>query len=324
MTAHTPVIIDQPTSTTELMMNLDAMNNMYRLAETMAGGKATVPAHLQGNVADCMAIVMQSALWRMNPFAVAQKTHVVSGTLGYEAQLVNAVVKHSGSVQGAFHYEFFGDWSKVIGNFITKTNPNGKQYQAPNWTLADEKGLGVKVFNTLAGESEPRPLELLLSQAQVRNSTLWASDPKQQLAYLAVKRWARLYCPEAILGVYSADELESERPERDITPQPEQRTDSRLNQVLSGAAVQQEAVVAEQPAQAALPNLSEKLKLSLDDCSNLDELREVYTSIGKAVNDGKLTDRERIELGGLYKKRKEMLQPKQNEPEIDYETGEVA
>ncbi len=30
--------------------------------------------------------------------------------------------------------------------------------------------------------------------------TLWASDPRQQLAYLAVKRWARLYCPDVIPG----------------------------------------------------------------------------------------------------------------------------
>ncbi|HAU6479257.1 TPA: recombinase RecT, partial [Citrobacter freundii] len=60
------------------------------------------------------------------------------------------------------------------------------------------------------------------SQAQVRNSTLWASDPRQQLAYLAVKRWARLYCPDVILGVYSADEVE-EREEKVINPGSAQR-----------------------------------------------------------------------------------------------------
>jgi hypothetical protein len=49
-----------------------------------------------------------------------------------------------------------------------------------------------------------------MSQATVRNSTLWASDPKQQLAYLAVKRWARLYCPDVILGVYTPDELQQD------------------------------------------------------------------------------------------------------------------
>jgi hypothetical protein len=62
-------------------------------------------------------------------------------------------------------------------------------------------------------------LELLLTQATTRNSTLWADDPKQQIAYLAQKRWARLYCPGVILGVYSVDELETISTEKDVTPQ---------------------------------------------------------------------------------------------------------
>ncbi|SPX63869.1 Uncharacterised protein [Leclercia adecarboxylata] len=37
-----------------------------------------------------MAIIMQAMQWGMNPYAVAQKTHLVNGVLGYEAQLVNA------------------------------------------------------------------------------------------------------------------------------------------------------------------------------------------------------------------------------------------
>ncbi len=208
---------NQFSNTTDLVLDYKAMEQMSRLAEMMANGRATVPMHLQGNPADCMAVIMQAAQWRMNPFAVAQKTHVVSGTLGYEAQLVNAVVCSSTKVKDSFHYEWFGDWSRVIGNFVTKTSHKGNQYQAPNWTPADEKGLGVRVWATLKGESEPRVLELLLSQAQVRNSTLWASDPKQQLAYLAVKRWARLYAPDVILGVYSADELD-DLPEKELNP----------------------------------------------------------------------------------------------------------
>ena len=66
------------------------------------------------------------------------------------------------------------------------------------------------MWATLAGESAPRVLTLMLSQASVRNSTLWADDPQQQLFYLAQKRWARKYAPGTILGLYSADEIESE------------------------------------------------------------------------------------------------------------------
>ncbi|WP_024261780.1 recombinase RecT, partial [Escherichia coli] len=98
---------------------------------------------------------------------------------------------------------------------------NGNPYIAPGWTLKDEEGCGVRVWATMKGEDQPRVLELMLSQAQVRNSTLWASNPKQQLAYLATKHWSRLHCPDVIMGVYTPDELQETAPrvERDITPQ---------------------------------------------------------------------------------------------------------
>ena len=46
------------------------------------------------------------------------------------------------------------------------------------------------------------------SMITTKNSPLWKTNPKQQLGYLQVKNWARQYCPGAILGVYSDDELE--------------------------------------------------------------------------------------------------------------------
>lgn len=198
----------------------EGLNQLMKFAEVMAQSRVTVPAHLAGKPADCMAVAMQAAQWGMNPFAVAQKTHVVSGTLGYEAQLVNAVINTMSPTKDRINYEWFGPWENVIGKFTEKTSQNGKAYIAPAWTMKDEAGCGVRVWATMKGENQPRVLELLLSQAQVRNSTLWASDPKQQLAYLATKRWSRLHCPDVIMGVYTPDELQeaSPRAERDVTP----------------------------------------------------------------------------------------------------------
>jgi len=207
------------TSTSALVLDGDSLDKMMRLADVMATGRATVPKHFNGNSADCLAVIMQSMQWKMNPFAVAQKTHLVNGVLGYEAQLVNAVITTCAPVLDRLHYEWYGAWEKVIGKFDIKTNSEGKQYRQPGWKLEDEEGLGVKVWATFRGEAEPRVLELLLAQARTRNSTLWADDPRQQLAYLATKRWSRLYCPDVILGVYSPDELEeSAPPARDVSP----------------------------------------------------------------------------------------------------------
>ncbi|HAM5180855.1 TPA: recombinase RecT [Escherichia coli] len=180
----------------------EGMDRLVRFATLMADSKATVPVHLAGKPADCLAVTMQAAQWGMNPFAVAQKTHVVNGTLGYEAQLVNAVVSSSNLLATRLNYRWDGDWSKV----------NGKSDKSPSLT--------VTVSAVLKGESEPRELTISMAQAGVRNSPLWEQDPRQQLAYLCVKRWARLHAPDVLLGVYTPDELQETAPrvERDITP----------------------------------------------------------------------------------------------------------
>lgn len=227
------LVLNKDAGTAAAIFSPDGLDKLLRFAEVMAKGNVTVPSHLVGKPADCMAVAMQAAQWGMNPFAVAQKTHVVSGTLGYEAQLVNAVITTMSPTKDRINYEWFGPWEGVIGKFVEKTSQKGNKYIAPDWTLKDEKGCGVRVWATMKGEDKPRELELLLSQAQVRNSTLWASDPKQQLAYLAVKRWSRLHCPDVIMGVYTPDELaEGTRPERDITPATTSASD--LNNVING------------------------------------------------------------------------------------------
>ncbi len=208
------------TSARDIVFSQNHMQQLNNIAELMASSVCTVPRHLKGNKGDCFAITMQAAQWGMNPYSVAQKTFVVegSGILGYEAQLVNAVITSMAPTKDRLHFEWFGNWEKVVGKFIEKTSQKGNKYMAPGWASSDEVGLGVKVWATLRGEDEPRELRLMLSQAQVRNSTLWASDPKQQLAYLGIKRWSRLYCPDVIMGVYSEDELEIIDPEKEINP----------------------------------------------------------------------------------------------------------
>ena len=198
-------------------------SEVLRFGEMLSKSKL-VPEHLQGKPDDCGLVVIQAVRWGMDPLAVAQKTHLVSGTVGYEAQLVNSVISASRVTKERIQYDFYGDWSKVIGNTAEKEGKYGK-YRVLASTPKDELGCGVKVWATLKGEEKPRVLDLLLTQALTRNSTLWASDPKQQLAYLAVKKWARLHIPEVMLGVYTVDELEDRQPVDggEVVPEPVQK-----------------------------------------------------------------------------------------------------
>ena len=72
---------------------MQALGQLTAFANLMADSQVTVPWHTSRvNQPIAMAIVMQAMQWGMNPYAVAQKTHLVNGVLGYEAQLVNAVI----------------------------------------------------------------------------------------------------------------------------------------------------------------------------------------------------------------------------------------
>lgn len=201
-------------NSTELMMSPERMDSMMRMAELMASGRSTIPQHLQKSPADCMAVVMQATQWGMNPFAVAQKTHVSQGgVLGYEAQLISAVISANAPVkEEAPDYEFIGDWSKVLGKVEERKSDKGGKYFVATYTKADEAGLGVICRMTLSREQRPREITVMMSQCYPRFSTQWANDPKQQICYVAVRKWSRLFSPGVILGVYSPDELQDEAP----------------------------------------------------------------------------------------------------------------
>lgn len=209
----------------DIMLNTELLKGIQDLAKHMSQATVTVPKHLAGSPADCYAVILQAVQWKMNPFAVAQKTHVINGTLGYEAQLVNAVIQASGAVGSRFHYEYEGEGAK----------------------------LRCRVGAIIRGESGITWNEwLCFADVTTKNSPLWKTNPKQQLGYLQVKNWARLYCPGAILGVYTPDELAEKVPgEREVGPKT-----SDLNETLRGKPKAEE--VAEEVVDAEVVQESEQ------------------------------------------------------------------
>ncbi len=210
-TALLPAEMPAVTDTAALILHGDAMDRIERFAKKMATGSVSVPRHFVGKEGDCFAVCLQAMQWRMNPFAVAQKTFISpAGSLGYEGTLVAAALSTSGALEGDLR-----DWSKVRGKFEKKesTRSGGnsnepKFYIVATYTKADEAGLGVRAIGRLRGERADRTVELYLSQCYPRFSTQWASNPEQQIIYAVDRIWARRHKPSVMLGVYTEDELQ--------------------------------------------------------------------------------------------------------------------
>ncbi|CAA0286456.1 Enterobacterial exodeoxyribonuclease VIII [Klebsiella variicola subsp. variicola] len=226
-----------------LLLNGDVMDRMMKIADVMSQGISTVPKHLQGKPSDCLAIVMQAARWGMDPYVVGQKTHVINGTLGYEAQLVSAVLTATGAIRGRFHYEYRG-----------------------------EKDLmECRVGAVISGEKDITWNEwLCVSEVTIKNSPLWKSNPKQQIGYLQVKYWARAYTPWAILGVYTPDELE-ERVEREINPTQRMTVDEITSETGILATAQESAT--------NVDAVADDLRDRIDTASSVDQAKAIRADI---------------------------------------------
>ena len=174
-------------STLQVLFDDSGFDKAWRIAQLMSDMRVNIPRFLQGKPHDCMAVVLQAHRWNMDPFAIAAKCYQVKdgGMIAYEAQLVNAVVQNSGAIVGPFRYEWRNESVDVE----------------------------CRVGAVLRGDTDTTWTPWLKnSQVTVRNSPNWKTNPGQQLGYVQVRNFARLYAPGAILGVYADEEFESAKP----------------------------------------------------------------------------------------------------------------
>jgi hypothetical protein len=154
-------------------------------AQLMAKAGPMVGKTFRDNPGACLGIAMQAMQWGMNPFAVSQKAYTTGDNIGYEGQLVIAVINAHAPIVARLKPTYSGEG-------------------------ATRK---CTISATLKGETEPAIYESPeVGEITVKNSPLWKSDPDQQLFYYSSRMWARRYCPEVIMGVYDIDELAAAEP----------------------------------------------------------------------------------------------------------------
>jgi hypothetical protein len=164
-------------------------------AKIMCQSRHSIPAYLQQNVGDCLALITQSLRWSLEPFWLAQHSYVTNpdakgSLIAYDAAVHAAIVLSKGSIKGRPRYRFAGEGDQrtctISATFIGEVEPH--EYTTPPLIQC-------------------RPP--MNDRGTVRGSPLWVKDPDQQLGYYAIRNWGRRYCPEVLGGVYDRDEFEA-------------------------------------------------------------------------------------------------------------------
>jgi hypothetical protein len=173
-------------------------------AKTMATARGALPEHLRGQLGDCLAIREMALNTGLSPWGLARHSLLVNGVLSYDGQAIHAIVERNAPLKQRLRFEFSGEGEEmrctVVGHFKGEATPC--VYTSP-----------------------------LIKQITPKNSPLWKTDPQQQLSYLCVRRWARRYCPDILLGIIAGDEAaEHLGPEnaKDVSPNLLQRLPGRI------------------------------------------------------------------------------------------------
>lgn len=225
-----PLVVASLPLSLQIFFDDSLFKRCQTIANYMADAGGFVAPHLKGNPKACFAVVSKALTWRLDPYAVAQATYATpGGSVGYFGSLCQAIIENSGRLEGGVRFEHYGEWRLLRGKFRIVTSDKGGKYPAQAWKPEDEDGLGVRVIAKVRGEAEPRQFDFDLVEAFPRNSTLWATSPRTQICYTAVRRFASACAPSLFMGVPFdreeaadwADALKDVTPREEAGPRPE-------------------------------------------------------------------------------------------------------
>lgn len=162
--------------------SIENFENGQRMATAIA--KSTiVPKEYQNNIPNCIVALNLAARTKQDPFMVMQNLDIIHGRPSWNAKFIIAVINSCGKYDSLrFKIEGTGDQMSCVA-YATDVR-NGDVLEGEKITIAMAKAEG---WYTRAGSK-------------------WPTMPKQMLQYRAASFFARLYCPEILLGMTSSDE----------------------------------------------------------------------------------------------------------------------
>lgn len=225
------------------------VEDIKRMASMLSKSGVLVPKAFRGQFDLCLGITYQAALWKMDPVAVCKKAYVVNDQIGYEAQLINALILP--------HLDDLPDY---------KYEGTAKQSRQCTVT-ARYKGQIISVQSPQTSVIHPK------------NSPLWKTDEDQQLAYYTIRALARRHLPHIIMGVYAVDEIQRVQI-KDITPRadPFAAADDEEIPEIEAEVVEPEAGTGQWDimADANLKVVDERISGAVAACEQTDELDALW------------------------------------------------
>ena len=189
MTAEQSIVHD--TSEYAMLFDSAKFNQAWRVA-TAFSKSGLVPEHFANNPAGVFVVLHMATRLDLDPFMALQKVYMVHGRPGMEAQLIIALVNARGPFKGPIQWEVGGAGDSRYWTAYATHKTTGERCEATvTWAMVKAEEWASK------------------------KGSKWMTIPDLMGRYRSATFLARLYCPEVILGLSTADELEDATLEMD-------------------------------------------------------------------------------------------------------------
>lgn len=161
----------------------DPIGPKWRLAQAFAQSDL-VPKDLRGKPQNCFVALMMAERMQEDPLMVMQNIVIIHGTPGWKATFLIARANKSGTFRDPIQFRATGSGDKMS---VT--------------AFATMKSTGTSVETTAT-------MEMAKLEGWGSGGKKYQSMPQQMLSYRAASMLVRLYCPEVMLGMPLAEEIE--------------------------------------------------------------------------------------------------------------------
>ena len=153
-------------------------------AANMLSQTSIIPATYQGKPQDCFVALEMATRMGVSPLVVMQNMYVVKGKPAWAGQACTMFINSCGKFTQVKHIYTGEKGTDNRGCYVTATRiSDGIQVNGVEVTMAMAKAEGWTA------------------------NTKWRTMPELMLAYRASAFFARVHCPEALMGVQLADEI---------------------------------------------------------------------------------------------------------------------
>jgi len=172
----------EPTTGNEMYLDVEKFEQAQRVAKMLATS-TMVPEHFKGNIGNCMIGLNFAARVGLDPFMVLQKMYIIQGKPGIESQLMIALINKCGRFT-PLKYKLEGQGKTLQCTcYATELETGEKCSQTVTWAMVEAEGWNKK------------------------KGSKWLTMPELMMQYRSAAFFGRLYCPEALLGVHTREEM---------------------------------------------------------------------------------------------------------------------